>query len=311
MQEIQNEISLMVVQSTLSELPDASLRFKLEKLRRLKKKSRYMANLILDELVSMKRNLVGDSATYLIKAYLELGLLEVSVSKVNSSSWKRIAKGLRELEIMEQVNERHHMFGYLTHSNYYLRREARLSMAGLSPNPLFFLDNFKEVLSEWEKILLLQKLKRRPPEVIPDFSRWYKHPNPSVVSFAIEMTVQFSQAHNVKNLEVLLASTADHHLICMIIDVLRRMEAVQSLEVIGNILVQVNSFKITIACLKFIGAIGDDSYKSILYPFTKSKNPMVRLEAVRALYETGSTLGRSTNEEIDAMLNHIKHSLIV
>lgn len=309
MDEIQKEISLLVVQSSMSEVPEASFRFKLERLISLTRKSDYLAQLILNEIVSMKKNLVGESAVYLKRAYLELGLFDLSVKKVRSRNWKRIAKGLRELEIMEQVDALHHFIIFLNHSNYYLRREARLSLAGLAPNPMFFLDNFSESLSDWEKLLLFEKLKRRPREVIPDFSKWYYHQNYTVVTFCIEMTVQFGQVHNIEKLEHLL-TISNHQLRCLIVDALRRMEAIQSLEIVSEILKKATTSKMIIACLKFIGSIGDDSFSELLQPFARNSNLYVRLEAVRALTEIDGKIDL-TSFAINSMLSHIKHPLIV
>lgn len=306
--EIQNEVSLIVVQSAFSETPDASFQYKLKKLQALKKKSRYLSMIIMNEIVSMKKNLTGESAEYLENVYRQLGLREISISKVKSRNWKRIAKGMREIEVMQQTDTIHHLVKYLHSSNYYLRREVRLCLAGIAPKPLFFLDTINEFLSEWERMLLFEKLKQRPAELIPDFSAWYRHPNKSVVSFCVEMTVQFGQMQNIGKLEALLME-ADKQLICHIIDSLRRMEAVQSLNAVGSILSKSQSSKLIISCLQFIRSIGDNSCEKIVTPFIRHKNPMVRMEAIRTLHETGASLSLNDRER-RSMLAHIQHPLL-
>ncbi len=148
------------------------------------------------ELLSLHSNLLGESANKLTELFYLAGLPEYSIRKVKSRYWHLKAKGFQEMAQMKIIEGNQLIPKYLNSKNTILRIEAQLAWIQLNPNdPLSFCDNPKIQLTEWEQLNILDSLKKI--EYIPDFGRWLKSPNKSVLLFAIKMSGIFKQFDNI------------------------------------------------------------------------------------------------------------------
>lgn len=148
------------------------------------------------ELLSLHTNLIGESANKLMELFNLAELPEYSIRKVNSRFWHLKAKGFREIAQMKISEGNQLIPKYLNSKNTILRIEAQLAWIQLNPNdPLSFCDDPKIQLTEWEQLNILDSLKKI--ENIPDFGRWLKSSNKSVLLFAIKMSGIFKQFDNI------------------------------------------------------------------------------------------------------------------
>ncbi len=147
------------------------------------------------EILSLHANLMGESADKLIELFNLAGLPNYSIRKVDSWFWHVKAKGLRELAQMKITEGNQIIFKYLNAKNSILRIEAQLAWIQLNPDdPLSFYDDPKIQLTEWGQLNTLNSLKKIGN--IPDFGRWLKSSNQSVLLFAIKMSGIFKQFDN-------------------------------------------------------------------------------------------------------------------
>ena len=158
-------------------------------------KDRVNREVFSSEILSLHANLIGESADKLIELFNLAGLPKYSIRKVNSWFWHVKAKGLRELAQMKITEGNQIIFKYLNAKNSILRIEAQLAWIQLNPDdPLSFYDDPKIQLTEWGQLNTLNSLKKIGN--IPDFGRWLKSPNQSVLLFAIKMSGIFKQFDN-------------------------------------------------------------------------------------------------------------------
>lgn len=166
--------------------------------------------ILIDELLWLHRNLLGESRIKIQDLYFNLQLYNDSKSKLNSPIWSIQAKGFRELA-QAGVKDAANLIEKFTHSkNKILRIEAQLAMVKLKPeNPLDFLKDLSYPLTEWEQINILNAMEAHNIS-INSFEEWMDNKNETVACFAIKMCGMFNHIQSwPKVLELLDHESAD------------------------------------------------------------------------------------------------------
>lgn len=149
--------------------------------------------IFINELLSLHNNLYGEAATRLRDLFFNLELYKDSIRKTHKRRWNIKAKGFRELAQMDVKDANDEIIKYANSKNQILRMEAQVALVKLNDSdPLFFLDDLKYELSEWEQINILNTLMHYQIN-IESFERWMSSDNNTVVVFAVRMAGVFKQ----------------------------------------------------------------------------------------------------------------------
>ena len=156
-------------------------------------KTKFARQVLLDEIIKLYKDLIGSPADNLRQLYLNFGLDTDSMKKLKDHRWHIKAKGIKEISQMNIKGGYVELYKLINHSNQTLRMEAQLALVRLvNFDALRFLDDAKYPISEWQQINLLGVLSSLQNQNLPDFSRWLKSKNESVVLFALKMIIHFS-----------------------------------------------------------------------------------------------------------------------
>jgi HEAT repeat protein len=156
--------------------------------------NKHRRSVLLEELIHLHENFTGETATRLELIYRKLEFHIDSQAKLKSRRWYVVAKGLRELALMNIRESTEQMLTFINSKNEVLRMEARISLVKLNAeDPLFFLSKETESLTAWDMANLHAMLAKLPEEKIPFFSSWLNSSNKSVVIFCISMIGAFKQ----------------------------------------------------------------------------------------------------------------------
>jgi hypothetical protein len=151
-------------------------------------------SVLLEELIHLHENFTGETAIRLELIYRKLEFHKDSQMKLKSRRWYLVAKGLRELALMNIREATEPMLIFIKSKNGLLRMEARIALVKLNENdPLFFLSRETETLSAWDMANLHAMLSKLPETSIPFFATWLNSSNKSVVLFCISMIGAFKQ----------------------------------------------------------------------------------------------------------------------
>src|SRR5690349_10539028 len=82
------------------EMPEASYKFHIQQLQNTIGDSRFAKQVIIRQLIRMKKSISGSSSNRLDRVYRQLQLEQFSLGKLSSSRWKLQAQGIRELTEM-------------------------------------------------------------------------------------------------------------------------------------------------------------------------------------------------------------------
>src|SRR5687768_14813732 len=83
----QRTLNAMVIMETTSTVPESSHHFKLDTLRTLAGQSSFARQVMVNQLVSVKKSISGSSSRILEQLYIELDLHAYSLNKIKRGSW--------------------------------------------------------------------------------------------------------------------------------------------------------------------------------------------------------------------------------
>lgn len=303
---IKENLAMIAIQSVTKEGSEYDYKRSFRIIRQIKRRSRKVAQWVLEEIIKQKSNLSGEASKTMLKVYGDLGLKRHSLRKLKSYRWNKVAQGIYELERMGQRDVFSEFYKFLNSRHADLRMAARLGLTTLAPNPLSFFDHLKEELSEWEQMSIYNRLRSRQKEQLPDFSKYYSHDQKSVVEFCVEMTVRFNYFELIPQLMDLLKS-ATHR--CVAIRALTELEAFQALPLIKALISNTRNSKTIIECLNYLAHIDDGSCRPIVEKMLDHASIEVRMAAVSAATELRLEFD-SVSDEIKRMFLHHQNELI-
>lgn len=153
----------------------------------------YRRQALIDQMIDVSVNLKGDAEEKLGGLYLYLGLDGDSIKRAHDIRWHKKIKGFRELAFMNIKDANDEIFKALNSRNEILRMEAQIALVRLSDDdPFGFLFHLKRPFSLWEQITLHELIIQHDIKV-PEFSKFLKAENPTVVMFALRMIKEFIQ----------------------------------------------------------------------------------------------------------------------
>jgi hypothetical protein len=153
----------------------------------------YRRQALIDQMIDVSVNLKGDAEEKLGGLYLYLGLDRDSIKRANDFRWHKKIKGFRELAFMNIKDVNNVIYKALDSKNEILRMEAQIALVRLTDeDPFSFLLQLKRPFSLWEQITLHELIIQHDLPV-PEFKKFLKASNPTVVMFALRMIREFKQ----------------------------------------------------------------------------------------------------------------------
>jgi hypothetical protein len=275
-------------------------------------KNKHRRFVLLEELIHLHENFTGETAVRLELIYRKLDFHKDSLKKLKSRRWYLVAKGLRELALMNIRESTAPMLLFINSKSELLRMEARIALVKLSENdPLFFLSKETEPLSAWDMANLHAMLAKLPETGIPFFSTWLNSSNKSVVLFCIAMTGAFKQNDAVPVLMRLLDQD-DEPVKEAAIKALREMNALQAEEKLIA-MYPLETPHVQNEILKSLETIASERsislYEHILHqPVPDLQHALHSVKALLMLGDKGkgilNKLGEQKNERMQLIIRH-------
>jgi hypothetical protein len=305
-------LNIVIVNHTMSKgsSPSAILNYRLEEIKTITRHWRSGRQILIDEIIQMKKNISGNAVTILKDVYHNLGLITTSRSKLSSVRWYEQAKGVREVSEMEDYQSLPAVKTFLTSRNEILHHEAILAMMKLEKEaPLRFLDSFVGDIRPWMVVNIYQYLSSLPQDNVPQFKRWLHTNNESVALFSLKMIRQLRQTAAVAD----VAELTKHHnseIVALAILTIGDFEAFEFAEILlsSDEVFWINDAACE-ALMKTIGKIGaGDHAIRVAKKFTEHPSYDVRFHAHQVLKNLGV---RDQNVGLDKkILDHINEPLL-
>jgi hypothetical protein len=317
-QKILNAVVIHETFSTANQ-PVSAFEYRMGELRALMDASTLNRQLLIDQILDIKKSLSGNSAKVLMATYNSLELYKSSIKKLKLYSWQKRALGIRELAEMNHQAALPQILKFLDARNATLREESFMAVVRLRPdNPLFFLDNYHHALTPWMRINIHHYLVRLDSRKLPAFSHWFNHHNTDVVLFSISMARQFRQAEAIPALLGLLNS-GNEKILGLALETLNTLEAYEHADRIAALTPQLwLNDKLAHRLLNCLGKIGDPArHTAAIGAFLEHPTYSVRFQAALALKQLGDEGDRWLRQEnarqeqaLEKIIRHIEEPLL-
>lgn len=269
---------------------------------------------IMNEIIHLHENFTGETAERLEEIYIALNFHHDSLKKLKDKRWYIIAKGMRELALMNVKQALPEVSGFVNNKNEILRMESRIAIMKLSDHDhLSFLSLETTPLSGWDTANIYSMLSKMPEKVIPDFSAWLDSKNKDVVLFCIHMIGTYRQQDSAGKLIELLKSD-DENLRYAVIKALRSLSSNASEYPLIEIY-EKESLRNRTEILRTLEVIGGSQSVTFLEKIIRrpiEDYPLV-IQAVRSLMATGNTgqniiegIYQQSGAQMQLVINHAK-----
>lgn len=149
-------------------------------------------NLCIQKIIETEKKFSGAIHETLHRFYDECNFKSDSIKKLSDSNYYVIAKGIQELTAMKVKEALPKIESLIHHRKQIVYQEVQYSIVRFQGfNGLYFLDNFKRILSDWQQLRLLQAVSEVPEEKINSLKKWLTSENTSIVIFTLKLISKF------------------------------------------------------------------------------------------------------------------------
>ena len=246
----------------------------------------YRRQALIDQMIDVSVNLKGDAEEKLCNLYLYLGLDRDSIKRAKDYRWHKKIKGFRELAFMNIKDANYAIYKALNSKNEILRMEAQIALVRLTDeDPFSFLFHLERPFSLWEQITLHELIIQHDLPV-PEFSKFLKSSNPTVVMFALRMIREFRQ----KDAEDDVRETLDHsspEVRKLAVEVAGDLEMRSTLEVMKR-MYKSQDYNTCLEIIKAMAKMPDPSLMGFLkLVLDKEDDVQLQIEATKAIENNG------------------------
>jgi len=246
----------------------------------------YRRQALIDQMIDVSVNLKGDAEEKLCGLYLYLGLDRDSINRANDYRWHKKIKGFRELAFMNIKDANNSIYKALNSKNDILRMEAQIALVRLSDeDPFSFLFQLIRPFSLWEQITLHELIIQHDLPV-PEFKKYLKASNPTVVMFALRMIREFKQ----KDAEDDVKDTLEHsspEVRRLAVQVAGDLEMRSSLEVMKR-MYKSQDYNTCLEIIRAMARMPDPSLMGFLkLVLDKEDDVQLQIEATKAIENNG------------------------
>ncbi len=246
----------------------------------------YRRQALIDQMIDVSVNLKGDAEEKLEGLYLYLGLDRDSIKRASNFRWHKKIKGFRELAFMNIKDANPVIYRALNSKNEILRMEAQIALVRLSDeDPFGFLFQLKRPFSLWEQITLHELIIQHDIP-LPEFKKWLKASNPTVVMFALRMIREFKQKDAEDDVREILEHPSPE-VRCLAVQVAGDLEMRSTLEVMKRMYKNQN-YNTCLEIIRSMARMPDVSLLGFLrLVLDKEDDVQLQIEATKAIENNG------------------------
>ncbi|MGN7821305.1 HEAT repeat domain-containing protein [Chitinophaga sp. 22536] len=244
--------------------PEAPVVLPLDAFRALPLHKKWVAGVLIDQLLEYRNNFTGDIPRLLRQLYLDLGLHHKSAAALRSGQRKAVTNALVELSGMGVLLEKEHVLALTQSPDRYIRELACSYWVQCSPDaPFEFFSHVKEPLLAWEQFELFRIISLRKDIPMPSFAQWIDtRYHPSVISLCLKLAAYFQQPDAIPAM-IKMLDTPDEQLRALTINNLGKLMALEAEPILVKMYPQQpDSCKLEI--LKALGRIGSGDFIDFL-----------------------------------------------
>jgi len=277
------------------------------------KKRKLLRQMMIDEMLKMKKNLSGSGVEDLYKLYDKLGLHEDSYKKLTSKKYQLMVMGIRELSEMNFKTYYRSIYRCTNHAQEDVRIESQVAIVRLfGVKGLKFLSRVTYTISEWQQMTLLHLLNNMKNGKPQGIDQWLDSKNDSVVVFSLRLAEKYNCFELLEKIQHFLHHPNDtvkiQSVSCM------RNIYDESSELLLTAYYRIVTKPVKMTILDVLQSIATEKSIPFLYQQLADDDTEIRLNILRVLHNlcddvditNAMTLELENEDSITMMLDHIK-----
>ena len=222
----------------------------------------------------------------LLELLISLNLHLVCFRLLKSGHWYQQAYATRIISQLQLAMALPLLKDKLTTQNATLRIELIIAMVSLGDQSWLRGDDLTTIrLSDWEQILLLERLRRLDTAQLPLFDSWLAAEHPDWILFGVRLCRHYNRFDRVQEMGALLQH-ADERIQMAVLDAFDYLGTPETIPYLIAYIHQATGNRLTCA-LKILGDQGDPDTVNLLIPYTAHADPAVQMSALSALKVAG------------------------
>ncbi|HYG01724.1 MAG TPA: HEAT repeat domain-containing protein [Chryseosolibacter sp.] len=314
----QRLLNSIVVNTSALEKPDSpvSFDFKLTELDRVIGGSVVGRQILISQIIHLKRNLSGNAAYVLSKVFYGLNLQAVSISNLRSfKSYEKKVKAIRELAEMNVKEAIPLLERYLLSSNKLLAQESLLAISQMRPDDsLRYLVKTQQTITPWIKLNVFHYWSGGSGQRL-DFSGLLTSNNDTIIRLGIDMISHFRQTSSIDKISSMLSHPSET-IVVESAEVLGRIGTDKHAKILVSLLENKNlAPEVIRAALASLGKIGQpEHHKDVIAGFIDHGDFGVRFQVLQSLKALGlkptNVLTANDLEQNENIVRHLEDPLL-
>lgn len=266
-------------------------------------KQDWCKELLIKNIIDLKKNFKGEMSSMFISIYLKLDLLSYSENLIKNKIWYEKTKGIFHFEELDYATGLPLITPFIKHKNKALKSVALIAHISLKEeNPLDIFNDYQGHIDQVDELKILDTIKKKKIKVPDNIQDWLKSDNPSLVLLTIKMISYFNHLASGDALLDLLQSPNEEIRRNIIIGS-RQLYLVQAEgRLINSFYTEsINNQTEIIKTLAAIGSTATEEFLGELVELTENRE--IKIETMKALKEMNSVIFHSTfNHNLDLQL---------
>lgn len=275
----------------------------------------WVRRLLLEKIITLKKNLKGTSSGSLVNLYEKFGLFRDTKNLIKDNRWHVKCKGIYHLQILEYEKGLDLIKPYLNHSNEILRSNACIAYLSVTSKSIDFLGDYKKEISLIDELKFFDLMRIKKFALPGNIESWLSSPNEAIVRIGLRLIVFHNQAsYNDKIIGLLNSKSRSI-----------RHEAIKAIEQLGiinteDILLHIfpNEDKLNqLAIISALGIVGELTTLRFFEKFLNENKDLIdvdiKIKAVECIQKIDADFLESTFKndlEIAKIKNHIANKSI-
>lgn len=252
-------------------------------------KRKWCKGIILNKIITIKRNISGVNPNQMLLIYKYFGFHKYSDKLIRSSSWEKKLLGIYHYQILEYKIKTGHIRPNIYVKNKFLKSNALIAVISLSDEKFEFLNQYEKKISTADELKILDIIYQKKSSLPKNINDWIHNKNSSIVTLGIKLMIRYRESLSVNQIEYLLQSAS--------IKVRKEtLLAIRTLYIIEASDVLIHYYKTEkdkrnkISALKTMGSIGDNETKDFIASIiTEEKDLEIKFEIINSIIKIDKT----------------------
>lgn len=252
-------------------------------------KKDWCKGLILNTILSFKRNITDVNPHQMLLIYKYFGFQEYSRKLIKSSNWKNKLLAIYHYQILEYKIKTGYIRPYMYVKNKFLKSNALIAIISLSDQKLDFLTKYENKISNADQIKILDIIHQKNVVLPEKINEWLYNKNSSIVILAIKLMIRYSKTLTLSEITYLFKSV-DNEIRNETYKLIQHLYIVEANTIVIHQYNEETVKSNKISALKTMAVIGNPETKDfVLSLISKETDLEIKFEIINCINKIDST----------------------